>query len=892
MGAARQRRWIRFLLAAALALTWAAMAVAGEVRSLDRLGANQPRPRRRPAQAAGQPASAPSPAAEARLEVVPEIDGSQSIAIEVYALDIDHLLRMLSEAAGVTIIKSDKVTGPVTVIAPEPVPLDVAFQILNSVLEVRGFTMVRTPTGIYKVLPMAEAVAAGVDLQFGHRPEDIAPGDELITQVIPLTNVSAEDMANQLQTLLSEEADVVPTSTNSLIITDTATNVRRALTIIADAEDQLSGGLRVFQLEYYDATEMAGLVEDIILSRGAAAGARGARPAWERRVRQAGRGPQPPRPVTPGQPGIGAAGPEFCYPDQRTNSLICLATPQHLLQIEDLVIQLDRAVSLRDSYFVYPVQNLVASELASLVGPLVGASVVGGGEAAGSAAARFQGTRPGQQAVGGALRSGTSALRRRVVPQRAGEGARSGGRLSGGGMVVEPSAGAEGGGGPVAVGQPPEGAMVPVVPPEGGPPIVVPVAGPEEIMEVTGAGVTESIIAADDNTNTLLISGPPEQVDLLKQMLEELDVLPPQVHIRAIIAEVTLSRDTSLGFGWEQLPQLGPYGGEGATFDFTTNFGVGGEGSEGLLGIITGEEFSGVLNALTTDSKARILSAPSIFTGNNQQATIDISQQLPFPTGTFQTTTQAGTISTSISYRSVGIVLQVTPRVTQGDVVQLEVSISADEPGTDVKVAGLDYPSFNQRLATAKVSVQAGHTVVLGGLMREQIQRSASRVPLLGDLPLVGALFRSTTSRRLKSELLVFLTPRVIRSPGASATLTDEEKLRLPDIPRSLRGPADGSVEVEEEPPATGTAEYPTLPHYFGPFEPEEEPADREQVAPPEAEREEGEQVAPREEVGPEAAPPEEQPATTGTEQQPEPEEAAPPGPRDAPGSGESEGAG
>jgi general secretion pathway protein D len=339
----------------------------------------------------------------------------------------------------------------------------------------------------------------------------------------------------------------------------------------------------------------------------------------------------------------------------------------------------------------------------------------------------------------------------------------------------------------------------------------VPVGEYPPTASVTGAGVAESVIVADDNTNTLLISARPEQIDLVQQMLEKLDVLPPQVHIRAIIAEVTLSRDTSLGFQWQSIGRTwGTFGGDTFSGHIGTNLGVKAPtvsvdkgvrtvtAPSGFFATLTGSEFEAVINALTTDSRARILSAPSIFTSNNQRATVDISQQIPIPTGTFQTTTGAGTISTSIGYRSVGIVLDVTPRVTQGDVVQMKVSVSADEPGAEVIVADLSYPSINQRLAEATVSVKNGYTVVLGGLMREQIRHSASRIPLLGDLPLIGQLFSQTKSSREKSELLLFLTPYVVRSPAELAEISERERNRLPEVPKSLRGPLSGTAERQE----------------------------------------------------------------------------------------------
>ena len=821
----------------ALRLAWRTLAIAlviglgipmcdsAEPRGPRRAG---PRPQRPDVQRPA-PAAAPTTAAS-KLEMIPGAGGAKTIAMEFYGLDIDHLLRLLSYAAQVTIVKSEQVTGPITVIAPEPVPLEVAFQILDSVLEVRGYTMVRSSTGIYKVLPVAEAIQSGVPIQFGEELGGYPLGDDLRTQVIPLENLGANDLASQLQGLLSENASVIPTSTNSLIITDTASNIHLALALIADAEGQLAGGLKVYPLQYYDATEMAGLVTSIVLSRGGAAGA-GRRPAWKRRaVGRAGATTRQPQRRPAARPQAAAAGPEFAYPDTRTNSLIVLATPVHLRQIEDLVAQLDRPVSLRDAFFVYPVQNLVASDLAQLLAPLIGAQVTGG-------AGNGSGLRSG--------RSGTTAFPRRqqqftrpstgggssLRTSSTGSSQRPGQAVRTAHVAVEPLAGESTGArsaDPFMIAQAPEGAAPPAPQPAAQPAEaptvdlpVPPTAEYEEPTSLTGAGVAQAVIAADDNTNVLLISAPPEQIDLLEQMLEKLDVLPPQVHIRAIIAEVELLRDTDLGFQWQSLGRTwGKYGGEAFTGGVGTSFGgsfTTEEGTpSGLFATLTGSEFQAVLAALTTDSKARILSAPSIFTTSNQSATINISKQLPYPTGTFQSTTGAETISTSISYRDVGIVLSVTPRVTQGDIVHLEVSIEANEPGSEVMVADLKYPSFNQRVATAVVSVKDGNTVVVGGLMRETIGRTASRVPILGDLPLVGALFRSTRSTRLKSELLLFLTPRIVRTVGEAAELTESERSRMPDVPRSLRSvvgpeqptlPPSVLVPPEPEVPSLGMPE-------------------------------------------------------------------------------------
>jgi len=672
----------------------------------------------------------------------------------------------------------------------------------------------------------------GPPVAFGGRPEDIPLNDSIITQVIPLTNLDAADMATQVKPLLWEKASVIPTSTNSLIITDTAANIQRVVSIIADTESQLSGGLRVFSLQYYSSDDMADVVNATILAHGgggaAAAGgaAQAAAAAVAQRRRAYERGVAQPLPtgapgarVSPAASLTVGAGPEYCYSDSRTNRIIVLATPVHLEQIQSLIDQLDHPVSLRGTSFSYAVQNVTASELAQLVGPLIGAQVSGTTAGTAGRAGTAATSRAGQQTSGGFMPPGYGTTGQtggggRYRPQSYAPGPAGAPPLSQApSLEVDPLAGtatAPADPEAITIAQAPQGAVpaVPQLPPwmlGGG----MPFGAPQAAAPAAGASAAQATVTADDNTNTLLISGSPEQQELIRDYLEKLDVPVPQVYIQAIIAEVTLARDTSLGFQFESLGRTFGQFGKQATDLFTGNVGADfgliptDTKPSGFFGQISGPEFEAALTALTTDTHARILSTPSIFTSNNQEAQIDVSSSRPFPRGTL-TTAAAGTttntvIGTSIEYQSVGIVLTVTPRVTQGNVVQMDVQVSADEPGASIPIAGQSYPTVNRRMTRGVLSVNDGYTVVLGGLMRDTITRTGSRVPLLGDLPLIGAFFRSTTSKREKSELLVFLTPHVVRGPGEAAAISEMEKKKLGEVPRSLRGPSAPAPTPEVE---------------------------------------------------------------------------------------------
>ena len=765
-----------------------------------------PAPAPKPAQPAAAAAAAPGNGSAAapptKLEVSQTQGGQKMISMEFYGLDIDHLLRMLAYNAQITIIKDPGVTGAVTVIAPEAVPLEVAFQIVGSILAARGCAMVKAGPNLYKVVPDSTAIQTGdIPIRIGSDPEEIPASSELITQVIPFRNLSATDVASQVAGILSPNRNVIPTSTNCLILTDTATNIRRVLDIVSYLEGELSGGPKVFRLQYIDATAMADLAASFVLSRGGVS-AGGPRPAWERRV-AGGVGPQGRVGPQPQVSQVSAAGSEYAYPDTRTNSLIVQATPIHLAQIQDLVDQFDVAISLRDSYFIYPAQHVSASQLARLLAAVVNAqtSVVeeegagGGGTTAGRTATASRGrTTRGQTGRGTGTYSGpfqnrgaeSAAPTPRATP-RASESAPS--------VEVEPlAAPSEGGrGAPLMIAQAEGGMPVPGVPPmpmpggEGGMP-----GGGDEISGPSGFGF-EASITADTATNTLVITAPPEQMDVIKCMLQELDVQPPQVYIQAIIAEVSHSKANTLGFQWQNLRSQYTWpSGEITEGTFGTNFGIdaGDAALTGLTGVIVGPaDFTAVLNAIGSDSNVKVLSTPSIFTSNNQEASINVSDSTPYPVSQITTTSGTPIVTTNVAYRDVGITLNVTPRVSQGGTVHMDVQVTADEPGESVIVGGVEYPGFKTRQAGATVNIQDGCTVILGGLMRDTVSRTATKVPLLGDIPLVGALFRSSTSRKQKAELLVFLTPRIVRGPIEAQTLSEGERSKLSDTPRRLQGP-------------------------------------------------------------------------------------------------------
>ena len=177
---------------------------------------------------------------------------------------------------------------------------------------------------------------------------------------------------------------------------------------------------------------------------------------------------------------------------------------------------------------------------------------------------------------------------------------------------------------------------------------------------------------------------------------------------------------------------------------------------------------------LQTDTKFQVLSTPRIFTSNNTLAQINISQSIPYIVSTIQNTN--GTNSFNYAFQNVGIVLTVTPRITSNGYVNMDVTQTANDLQG---YTSFNAPIVNQREAETTVSVKDGETIVLGGIMQNQVTSTVNKLPLLGDIPLLGNLFTSRSKNTSKTELLVFLTPTVIRDPAEAKKLKEQTEKQM-----------------------------------------------------------------------------------------------------------------
>ena len=262
------------------------------------------------------------------------------------------------------------------------------------------------------------------------------------------------------------------------------------------------------------------------------------------------------------------------------------------------------------------------------------------------------------------------------------------------------------------------------------------------------------------NANTLLISASPRYFETLCEIISELDQPPPQVLIQVLLAEVRLDDTTDFGVDWNFAATSGS-----KSIDTGTNFGIQTDiGKSGFNLAISGSDLGFFLRALQAQGRLEVLSRPQILASDNQEAEINVGQQVPFIRDS--RITEAGTTINTLDYEDVGIILRVTPRINPDGSVRMEVSpeISSISDSTVQVSETVNAIIINNRSAETTVTVQDGHTIVIGGLITTEDQEREDKVPLLGDLPGLGWLFRKTKLVKVRTELLIILTPHVLRN--------------------------------------------------------------------------------------------------------------------------------
>lgn len=286
-------------------------------------------------------------------------------------------------------------------------------------------------------------------------------------------------------------------------------------------------------------------------------------------------------------------------------------------------------------------------------------------------------------------------------------------------------------------------------------------------------------IRADEASNALIITAPHDLMRTLKSVVRQLDVRRAQVHIEAIIVEVGYGKAQEIGVEWQTKKVTdGVYAtsrlpiNSGSTTDLATFVSNIGKGLS--VGYFVGGELRALLSAFANDSNINVLSTPSLITLDNEEASIIVGQNIPLTTGQYSTNTGTGGSLNSpfqtIQRQDIGIKLKVLPQINEGNAINLKVTqeVSSLAPNPDGQ-------TFDKREIVTSVMVDDGKTLVLGGLIKDDVKESVDKIPLLGDIPYLGHLFQSSQTNIQKTNLMVFLRPQILRDTSKSAVLTHDK---------------------------------------------------------------------------------------------------------------------
>ncbi|WP_010429115.1 type II secretion system secretin GspD [Enterobacter mori] len=291
--------------------------------------------------------------------------------------------------------------------------------------------------------------------------------------------------------------------------------------------------------------------------------------------------------------------------------------------------------------------------------------------------------------------------------------------------------------------------------------------------KTTSTSSTDLNITADESTNSLVITAQPNVMNSLEKVIDKLDIRRPQVLVEAIIAEVQDGNGMDLGVQWTGKHGGVQFGSTGLPISQIKNGTIKGASFTGLATGFFNGDFGALMTALSTTGKNDILSTPSVVTLDNKEASFNVGQDVPVLSGS--QTTSGDNVFNSVERKTVGTKLKIVPQINDGDMIHLKIEqevSSADARATEDASLG---PTFNTRTINNEVMVHSGQTVVLGGLMENVNKQNVSKVPLLGDLPLVGQLFRYTSQDTSKRNLMVFIHTTVLRDDDNYSAATKEK---------------------------------------------------------------------------------------------------------------------
>ncbi|NLI01339.1 MAG: hypothetical protein GX446_17820, partial [Chthonomonadales bacterium] len=617
---------------------------------------------------------------------------------------------------------------------------------------------------------------------------------------------------------------VADTRTNSVLVVASKENMQRVEELVRNLDDDEATALetKIVKMKYANAVDVANTISSVLSEAASARSTRGGQGGASFMQRVFG--------FQGGQQQSASSSDPFAkvVADARTNSLIITATKERMSRIDEMIAALDVEVPLETTTFVIPLKNAQASDLETILGRAFGTSTgMGGSTQMGGMFFNPFGTQQRNQRTNIQRRQNTTGRTQgRAAP--IGSGTRAApedirGTLTPNGFIPDDVQddsdelsgqtrqfvfGQQGGFGRQQSGQ------------------VQPVYGRGQAGNFVNLLQFRNNVnvAADPASNSLIVTTTPDTIEELRRIIAQLDAVPSQVMIEVIIAEASVNATQKMGFQFDA-KGIGTLFGNPITQSGASNFPVGSAGSTsaniaapispGVQYGVQSDKFSALVQALNTDNRVHILSTPRVFTSNNQQATVSVVTRVPYATSSF---TGGLNIGSSVTYDwiDVGITLDVTPRITADGLVTIDAVATASELlGFDTMQSSVDSngratsilaPRTSERNTDTSVTVRDGEIVALAGLMRDSGNVRVDKVPILGDIPILGNLFRNTTTSTEKTELMIFLCPRVIMGDNQARAMTEDVSKNVRRlVPELEKERPDLKPKTAPPPDQTGT---------------------------------------------------------------------------------------
>jgi len=610
------------------------------------------------------------------------------------------VIRVMAEIMKINYIIDPRVKGVVNIRTAGQVSTEEVFPIFQSILRLNGATAVKKDN-LYEIVPFGDAKKLSISPADRIEPGRSIPEGRFIIQIIPLKYIPVTEVSKILKPFLTDGADIVEHPPhNILILGDMASNIKKALDIIAlfDLDIFTDLRVRIYPILNADVTEIAKEMERIFSS-------------FEVSVKS-GRG----------------VGITFT-PISRINSLLVVSSiPSIFEKVEGWLKELDRtpAEGTKLGVYVYYVQNMKAKDLGEVLKQIY------------------------------------------VAPKDKKADFKE--------KVVEPAL--------------PRGVKT------------APTPAPKE--EATAVPEGEINVVVDETNNALVIKAFARDYQTILETVKKLDIYPRQVLIEVLLADILLKDETEFGIDfveyldkgkWQQTINLGPFPGLG-------------KAGPGITYSIVEEagRFSAAIKAAANLGRLKVLTSPHLLASNNKEAKIQIGTSEPILTNTYTSTgvgtsvTPTGFVEGTIEYKDIGTIITFTPRISDGGLVTMELSI--EESSLDSRTLGrkdvsniagvtgatssFAVPAFNKTTAKTVLSVKEGQTIAIGGLIRNSKGVSRRGLPILSKIPIIGFLFGSDADSYERRELILLLTPHIITDHIQSKTVTDEFREKIEGLKKEL----------------------------------------------------------------------------------------------------------